>query len=129
MVQFKQRIALLGSIAALGLAAALTTVLAIHNRAAKPVTAEPATMAAPLHPPAPAPSETTLKVETPTVDVASLPVATGASDGKRAHSGASATLHPLGAPPAPVSKSSKADCIPPFVVDDKGHKHYKPACL
>lgn len=35
------------------------------------------------------------------------------------------------AKPAPRSapKSKKADCTTPFTVDEKGHKHYKPACL
>jgi|HubBroStandDraft_1064217.scaffolds.fasta_scaffold02016_4 eukaryotic-like serine/threonine-protein kinase len=129
MAQSKQRIALLAWIVAFGLAAALVSVLAIHNRAEKPVMAEPTTVAGRTHPPTPAASETTLQVETPTVDVASLPEATGAPGGKRAHSGVPATLHPLGPPPAPVSKPSKPDCTTPFVVDDKGHKHYKAACL
>jgi serine/threonine-protein kinase len=33
------------------------------------------------------------------------------------------------APPRPQSKAQKPDCTPPFTVDDKGHKHYKAACL
>jgi serine/threonine-protein kinase len=32
-----------------------------------------------------------------------------------------------GASPPPIAPS--ADCDPPFSIDDKGHKHYKPACL
>jgi serine/threonine protein kinase len=127
MAQSKQRIALLASIVALGLAAALASVIAIHNRAQKPVMEELTTVAEPTHPPAPAASKSALQVETPTVDVASLPVATG--DGKKPHPGVPATLHPLGPPPAPVSNPSKPDCATPFVIDDKGHKHYKSGCL
>jgi serine/threonine protein kinase len=129
MAQSKQRIALLGSMVALGLAAALAFATAIHNRAEKPVRPEPSTLAEPAHLAAPAASETTSQVETPTVDVASLPVATGVPYGKRAHPEAPATLPRPGPPPAPVSKPNKPDCATPFVVDDKGHKHYKPACL
>jgi eukaryotic-like serine/threonine-protein kinase len=29
----------------------------------------------------------------------------------------------------PLPKSAKRDCDPPFAVDDKGHKHFKAACL
>jgi len=33
--------------------------------------------------------------------------------------------------PAPVGAKAPAepDCDPPFTIDDRGHKHYKPACL
>jgi serine/threonine-protein kinase len=129
IAQSKQHVALVASIAALGLAAALVSVLLIHNRAEKPVVAKPTTVVEPTHPPIPAASATTFHVETPTVDVASLPVATGGPDSKRPQSGVPSALHSLGQPPASVTKPTKPDCSPPFVVDDKGRKHYKAACL
>jgi serine/threonine protein kinase len=129
IVQSKHRLAVLASIAALGVAAALASVLASRNRADKSVMAEPTTVAGAIHPPTPPASATASQVDVPTVDVASLPVATGAPDGKPAHSGVSATPRPLGPPPAPVSNPSKPDCATPYVIDDKGHKHYKRACL
>jgi hypothetical protein len=136
MALSRQRIALLGSIATLGLAAALASVIAIHNRADKPGMAGPKTMAGPTLRTVPPASGATSHVETPTVDVGSLPVdvtslpvATGAPDGKAAHPGVSVTSHAVGQSPAPASNPSKPDCAPPFVIDDKGHKHYKRACL
>jgi eukaryotic-like serine/threonine-protein kinase len=44
----------------------------------------------------------------------------------------SATPRPPRAVPAPVHAASKPErpaCDPPFVIDDKGHKHYKSECL
>jgi hypothetical protein len=29
----------------------------------------------------------------------------------------------------PPSRPAKRDCDPPFTIDEKGHKHYKAACL
>jgi serine/threonine-protein kinase len=129
IAQSKQHIALVASIAAVGLAAALVSVLLIHNRAEKPAVAKPTTVVEPTHLPSPVASATTLRVETPTVDVASLPVATGVPDSKRPQSGVPSAFHSLGPPPASVSKPNKPDCTTPFVVDDKGRKHYKAACL
>jgi serine/threonine-protein kinase len=49
--------------------------------------------------------------------------------------------HPyVGARPAPTDKpeatpkpattpAPNPDCDPPFTLDERGHKHYKPACL
>jgi serine/threonine protein kinase len=129
IAQSKQHVTLVASIAALGLAAALVSVLLIHNRAEKPAMANPTTVVEPTRLPSPVASATTLRVETPTVDVASLPVATGVPDGRRPQSGAPSALHSLGQPPTSVTKPSKPDCSTPFVVDDKGRKHYKAACL
>jgi serine/threonine protein kinase len=44
-----------------------------------------------------------------------------------------ATSHPRGLSTAisgrPAAKATRPDCETPFTIDDKGHKHYKAACL
>ena len=130
IAQSKQHIALVASIAAVGLAAALSVVLLIHNRAEKPAIAKPTTVVEPTHLPSPVASATTLRVETRTVNVSRLyRWRPGCPTAKRPQSGVPSAFHSLGPPPASVSKPSKPDCTSPFVVDDKGRKHYKAACL
>jgi hypothetical protein len=31
--------------------------------------------------------------------------------------------------PTPKTTAALPDCDPPFTIDERGHKHYKPACL
>jgi hypothetical protein len=50
-----------------------------------------------------------------------------ARDGK-VGGGAGQSIPSPAAAPSP-SSVTKDDCDPPFTIDDRGHKHYKPACL
>jgi len=54
-------------------------------------------------------------------DPSNQPAVPGPSSAKP-HPAASPTTHPQ-------ARLPKADCATPFTIDDKGHKHYKAACL
>jgi hypothetical protein len=128
IVQSKRRIAVLASTVAIGLAAAIVCTMAIRNRTDKPPGAAMIVTA-----PAPAPvgpaNEAPSQVATPTINVESLPASAGSPDGRRTPPLAPARVHPSGPPPVAAGRPSKADCNPPFTIDDKGHKHYKANCL
>jgi hypothetical protein len=63
--------------------------------------------------PAPAPSPSPNAAPSPSPTSHAIPTWTAAA--------------PHRAPP--THTASAPDCDPPFTIDDKGHKHYKPACL
>jgi serine/threonine protein kinase len=123
LVQSKRRVAVLASVA-FGLAVAAVIAVATHHPTGTVAATAPTIPSAP-HPSATA--ETPQQTVTPTVDVETLPAATASSDGKRAQPVASATARPPGQPA--TGKSNRPDCNPPFVIDDKGHKHYRANCL
>ena len=123
VVQSKRHIAVLASGAALALAGA--TALAMHNRAEKVVTTAPTTAQASDAGAGESPRQAT----TPSVDVEALPAATASPSGRPGPSGAAGAARPLGSPPPAGGKPRRADCTPPFVIDDRGHKHYKANCL
>jgi hypothetical protein len=124
LVQPKRRMPL--AVAALALFAVVIGFFAIHNRTERPVANTPTTPTGPAHTTAAAPTPVAGAAET-SRQVASLPPASGPDD-KRAPSGAAATVR-SGPLPAAPGRARKADCVTPFVIDDKGHKHYKPECL
>jgi eukaryotic-like serine/threonine-protein kinase len=114
------RLAMVASAAGVALIAVLVVVLVGGHKTAAPVSVAvhdvPAipSAEAPAAPPAPseAPSD-------PTIQSAAAAPSLGAG---RGHPAVAATVHPQAHPP-------KADCATPFTIDDKGHKHYKAACL
>jgi serine/threonine-protein kinase len=69
----------------------------------------------------------------PVLDVA--PAASQSSDpavdsaAAQAPAAAASSLHARPAASHPTVRSPKPDCATPFTIDDKGHKHYKAACL
>jgi serine/threonine-protein kinase len=130
LLQPGRRVAVFASIGGLALAVAVTVLVAFHARTEKGGVTAPAPRAlVPANASAAAPIESASSGAPPAVDVASHPVATGLPDDKKPRPVVSAAPHPQRPPMAATSKPAKPDCATPFVVDDKGHKHYKPECL
>jgi hypothetical protein len=67
-----------------------------------------------------APSAAAAPTET-VVDPSTLPLAPLPTPNVKAHPAPATTVHAQVRP--------RADCATPFTIDDKGHKHYKAACL
>jgi serine/threonine-protein kinase len=118
------RVAIAAGIAGAGVAVALVLLLAFSGNGAPAAAATGATAAASVVPDVdPA---TATATATATAPASAIPSATD-----------TAVAAPLPtrrrfqppAPPAAPRRPSPADCDPPFTIDDKGHKHYKPACL
>ncbi len=116
------RIAVFASTAGLVLIALLVIVLSAGHKAPTPPVvgsghAEASAVASAAPPPVAA---------VPTVapsDSPSQPApATSGAPATRSHPAATTTAHTQARPP-------RADCATPFTIDDKGHKHYKAACL
>jgi serine/threonine protein kinase len=122
------RIAVLGSCVGLVLVAGL--VLAFTNGRKAPHS-EPAAAAPPEVQPPAAPLEDhapgALPSHSPDPEPANSGVASS-SPSKDAPSGLKPHLPAL-APARPPNRAPKPDCATPFTIDDKGHKHYKAACL
>jgi hypothetical protein len=116
------------SIGGLALAVAVTVLVAFHARTEKGGMTAPAPSAVPANASAAASIQSAPSGAPPPVDVASHPVATGLPDDKKPRPIVSAAPHAQ-RPPMATGKPAKSDCATPFVVDDKGHKHYKPECL
>ena len=64
-----------------------------------------------------------------TIAVSALPVAAPTTDPAQLVRRRVVPLVPGPAPTPKPAATPPPDCDPPFTIDDKGHKHYKPACL
>jgi len=116
------RIALAASSVAL-VGAVLVAVIAAGHKPAEPV--RPASQAPAVDPVA-EPSPQVQRIADLPSEVITDPVAPSpapAPSGRPHVPGLAPTVHPQ------QSKAPKADCATPFTIDDKGHKHYKAACL
>jgi serine/threonine-protein kinase len=135
LVDSRKRVLALSVTVALGLALALSLAMVLGRRAiarhAPEVAASigvPPTESIP-QPAAEAASSPTESVP-PGMGVARSPSAAPEQGGDE-RPAASTSAHPaISAPRSPRSnRPVRRDCDPPFTIDEKGHKHYKAACL
>jgi serine/threonine-protein kinase len=84
-----------------------------------------------------APAETMMQEPAPTMGASAMageppaaPVTTGTHHRRGAPPPAapSSAASPAPAPPPPSAAPSPADCDPPYTLDDRGNKHFKPEC-
>jgi serine/threonine protein kinase len=116
------RIALVASFVSVVLGGVLVTVLTAGHK--PPAPAGPTAHPAPVEPAAESSQSVPRLADLPS-EVAVEPSASAVA------SATSAKAHSP-SPPAtarPQNRLPKADCATPFTIDDKGHKHYKAACL
>jgi serine/threonine-protein kinase len=121
------RVAVVAAVIAGGLAASLLVVLMAGRNAKAPTATVPlATSTSHGEPSDPAPLPALTTSGAASLD---LPVPTNARS--LAHTGeqGEASTKPAPLQAHPPSKPTKRDCDPPFTIDEKGHKHYKAACL
>jgi serine/threonine protein kinase len=116
------RLAMVGSVVGVALIAALVVLLVGGHKTAAP--ASVSVHAVPVIPSAEAPAAVASAAPSeapsdPTIQSAAAAPSLGTG---RGHPAVAATAHPQTHP-------VKADCATPFTIDDKGHKHYKAACL
>jgi len=122
-----RRVAVVASVVAGGLAAGLVVMLMAGRHGKAPAANDrspvPSAQAESVDP------STTPALATSGAVSADLPVTT--STRNLAHTGdqAEASTKPPSTQVRPVGRPARRDCDPPFTIDEKGHKHYKAACL